>query len=906
MSQNLIGQTLVQNISRPENVFVFPTQIACDLWADWTIQNSAARAVAMERFIPWDDFKATAIRSEHQDKNSIPGEMRKIFAIQLIQENAKSPFLNSIIPQDYAKTAGAFANWIATMLSSLAIWKKYFDKNSASNPIDDEDKDILEIYKRYQQFLDKYSLFDPAWEKPPFKADNKHYFVFFPEILTDYEEYRAILQECKDFITIVSFEGDDGQPVADADFFTDSRTEIKNLAIKIREAHDKNKIEWDKIAVNVPDMESYGPYIDRELELYSIPHVVRSARPLSQTAGGSLFNLISECVNENFSFSSLKNLLLTIELPWADSELNDRLISFGQNNNCLCNFELNGSPLDIWEKTFDSILCDKSIISFYRNLKHALLKITGSKSFEEIRDNYFSFREKFFDMDKCSDFTDKIISRCIIELGGLIDLEKVFSECSIPDPYNFFVSLLDEKVYLEQANERGVQILPYKTGSSSPFDCHFIVDASQASTSIIYKSLSFLREDKRLKILGGLAHEDPNVTRTFLRLYKMNSLAGTAYFSCAAKTFTGYSQTASDLTENDFTKNPPDFLNKNSFSQEKDWYLEKGKFPESIYSIQQAGAQKWLLANEHYEVDTSIAFDAVDKIIKTNRMRDGENCSVSYSAMQAFFECPYKYCLNRILHIKELNQETDLMDRYSKGNLNHKVLELYFNYYKENHYLLPTADEILSKHNSIVIYDCLDKAINDDENSPMAKFLLNTTRVDLLQDITEAIQGICERFFDHYVYAVEENFTFKIPSLNAMCEGKVDLLLQDPTDGELILIDHKTSKAPAKAELYYSQLPEGEILNFQMPMYYFLLENTPDLPPLKQTLFYKIKERKFTEFKSDNIKLELEYLQEKIKVFVQAVSDGNILKQRAPKTADCYTCEYKALCRHTFNVGKSE
>ncbi len=121
MSQNLIGQTLVQNISRPENVFVFPTQIACDLWADWTIQNSQVKAVAMERFIPWDDFKATAIRSEHQDKNSIPGEMRKIFAIQLIQENAKSPFLNSIIPQDYAKTAVAFANWISAMLSRLAL-----------------------------------------------------------------------------------------------------------------------------------------------------------------------------------------------------------------------------------------------------------------------------------------------------------------------------------------------------------------------------------------------------------------------------------------------------------------------------------------------------------------------------------------------------------------------------------------------------------------------------------------------------------------------------------------------------------------------------------------------------------------------------------------------------------------
>lgn len=908
MAQNLIGQTLVQNISRPENIFVFPTQIACDLWADWTIQNSPVKAVAMERFIPWDDFKATAIRSELQDKNSIPSEMRKIFTIQLIEQNAKTPFLNSIIPSDYAKTAGAFANWISTILSSLSIWKKYFDKNTASNPkaIDDEDRDILEIYKRYQDFLDKYSLFDPAWEKPPFKADNKHYFVFFPEILTDYEEYRPILDECKEFITIVSFTDDDGKPVADVDFFTDSRTEIKNLAIRLRQAHDNDKIEWDKIAVSVPDMESYGPYIDRELELYSIPHVVRSARPLSQTAGGSLFNLIRECVNENFSFTSLKNFLLTVELPWSDSELNDRLISFGQNNNCLCNFEIDGSPVDIWEKTFDSIPCDKNVITFYKNLKHALVKITSSASFEEIRDNYFAFREKFFDMDKCSDFTDKIISRCIIELGGLIDLEKVFSECRIPNPYNFFVSLLDEKVYLEQANERGVQILPYKTGSSSPFDCHFIVDASQVATSIIYKSLSFLREDKRLKILGGLDHEDPNVTRIFLRLYKMNSLSKMVYFSCASKTFTGYAQSASDLTEQDFTKNPPDFISQNFFSQEKNWYLEKGKFPGSIYSIQKSGAINWLLANEHYEADTLKAFEVVNEIIKKNRMKDGTNCNVSCTALNNFFECPFKYCLNQILHIKELNQETDLMDRFAKGTLNHRVMEFFFKHYQEHHLLLPTAEDILLPETLNLIAVCLDKAIDDNENSPMAQFLLNTTRLDLLQDITEAIQGICKKFSEHYVYAVEKNYSFKIPDQNVLCEGKIDLLLQDPADNELILIDHKTNNVPTKKELYYSLLPEGETLNFQMPMYFYLLQNNPFVPPFKQAFFYKINEHKFTEFKSENINLELNYLQEKIKVFVQAVSDGNIIKERTQKIADCYGCDYKAVCRHTFIVGKSE
>ena len=64
----------------------------------------------------------------------------------------------------------------------LALWKKYVDRQGAKP--DAEDQDLSELYNRYKAFLDENGFFDPAWETPPFDANGKKYFIFFPEIST--------------------------------------------------------------------------------------------------------------------------------------------------------------------------------------------------------------------------------------------------------------------------------------------------------------------------------------------------------------------------------------------------------------------------------------------------------------------------------------------------------------------------------------------------------------------------------------------------------------------------------------------------------------------------------------------------------------------------------------------------
>ena len=45
----------------------------------------------------------------------------------------------------------------------------------------------------------------------------------------------------------------------------------------------KKKIAWNKIAVSVPDLDTYGPYLERELELYQIPHILKNGKALSSS-----------------------------------------------------------------------------------------------------------------------------------------------------------------------------------------------------------------------------------------------------------------------------------------------------------------------------------------------------------------------------------------------------------------------------------------------------------------------------------------------------------------------------------------------------------------------------------------------------------------------------------------------
>lgn len=830
-SLNPIPKIINEKISSINTVFVFPTQTSVNMWADWAISSTTKTAVAMERFMAWDDFKGASIRSTHQDKTSIPGTMRKIFASNLIQQNSEQKFLNYIITKEYAKNASGFTDWIASILPSLAIWKKRFEKNNLQP--DDEDLDYLEIYNRYKEFLDSNSMFDPAWETPPFDAQGKQFVIFFPEILMDYIEYKEILEQSED-IEIVHVPESNEKPVGH--FYHNSREELRQTCLKLRKIHEEKNIAWQDMAVSVFDLETWGPYIDREMDLFEIPHVQHNGVPLTSSLAGNMFLQIRKCVSQNFSYDSVKSLLLNTSLPWTDFSLNQRLIQFGRENNCLCSFPIlnktgeQTGQYDVWENSFNEPLVpetvDEKLINIYRSLKKSLSSMVNAKSFDEIRSAYFSFRQKFFDVEKFSVQSDRIISRCITELGELIDLEEDFPEIKVNSPYSFFTDFLGGKNYVPQTQETGVQILPYRLSSTAPFKVQVILDASQAAISVVYKQLAFLSDEKRASL--GI-NSDPNVSPLFVELYSINSQEETI-FSAAEKTFTGYGLTSSYLEEKDHRSK--EFASENldsldTYLAEKKSILAHDKsFPDKITSIEKNGFNSWKKMNDIDDCTTpqSEAQKKVDSLIDQNLLRNGK-VKITYSILKYFYEDCHTFMKQKVLSLDESINEADLMPPFTMGNLNHSIFEHFCKtLQKKNLPLTTTEDGELSDDYKAYLTESIDEAISELEASVLSKQLVETSRKSLEETIFNSITSFCNKFYGYEIYAIEKNYSFEPEGKPYYFDGRVDCILRDPNEGECILVDFKSSDGAIPKKSFF--VDEDVIVpDFQMPIYIHLLEN---------------------------------------------------------------------------------
>lgn len=968
MSKNLIEKVLCDNITDRKCFFVFPTQIAADLWADRATLVTSVSAVATERFVAWDRFKSESVRSMHQDKKSVPSAMRRIFASSVIKENSKKPFFSYIITQEYSRTAERFTDWIAKLLPELALWKRLFEESGARP--DDEDKDLMQLYERYSVFLQKYGFFDPAWETPPFQADGNHYFIFFPEILSDYMEYESILRSSPD-ITIVNLPKTAGaEKAGTVAFFNNSRTEIKHVAAVLQRLHEERGISWNDIAVSVPVLESYGAYISRDFTLFEIPHVIRSAVSLSSAGAGSFFSQIKQCASSGCNYDSLYALLLNAELPWNDYAKNRNLLQFGCENHCICNYEYNGERINVWEKSFDEVLGStpgstatgalaaakntsgdkpgedsyKQFVSglrgFYRSLRVAIETMSSSESFEKLRDNYFAFRERFFDMSKCSARSDLILSRCIKELGNLIDLEKEYlsgdgTVYKPENPFSFFNDFISGIQYLEQTDKTGVQILPYKLGSCAPFACHVIVDASQASVSVVYDELSFLQENKRKHLTK---REELNCTEEFLRLYSMNSTECDAYFTAAEKTFTGYAQTSSSLEENDMRKQPDDdeLLVSNPYKAEKRWLMSSGEnqqpdgslFPKRIPECAKNSFENWL----KLQPGAGLAQESAEnpKSASNPGYAVSGDIYISKTKLKDFFFCPYNWLLKYKFNLQEQDSAATLMNQYAYGNLYHKICELFMLSLKaENLPLQVESGSLPEKHAAL-----LQKSVNDaisQQECFLSRELLGTTRTAISELMRNSMTSFSTVFNSCAVAEIEKEYCVKIPEKSYTCNGRIDCLLRDPENDRYFLVDFKTSRVPddffPNDEDQHLPLMQQVLPDFQMPMYALLLKYDEKPIIVQNACFFKIKEAEFINVfgeemfirnkPSSRSKATTKLLEdfeasinktiECMDFYAECVRTGRIeTDPEVHSFVRCSECSYKGLCRKTFNVGKKD
>jgi len=919
----------------------------------------------MKKFIAWDVFKQNSIKSKVQNKKSIPSVLRKIFVSRLITENAeaakqgKPPVFTSLIRARWADRAAQFTPWLAGLLPQLGSW---FSKTTgltidavltdsaekAASGFDGDDTDIFILARRYAQFMEKHKLFEPAWETPPFNDDGKECFIFFPESLSDYGEYRELLATSGHVKIIGNYSAED--LFCDTFYYTNSRSEITEAALYIRALHENRGISWDSVAVCIPDSENYEAYVLREFTNRNIPFVKRTSKPLALYPAGQFFRSVVDCTSRDFAFSALASLILNRNLPWKDTAQINNLAEFGINNNCISSWtekkDGKEQTVNVWEDAFENPYggIDPAARKFYAELRRRLHALRTAGSFHEVRKQYFAFRERFFDMDKCSDETDLVLSRCVSELTCLCEIEKSYPEETAADPFSFFCEYLGEINYLAQTRAGGVNILPYKTAAAAPFDCHIVLCAGQKNISVVYNHLDFLPRKKREKL--GIFDEDASAS--FINLHKFNSLKNTAFF-CSEQTFSGYTIPhakigAPSKPESRYASQP-----ENSGKFSKDYFYTENSFdisePLRFHEVQIDGFKKWsnrcrLIAAGDGKWITGLSLLELIRQRFANRPECPGKYSVSATSLQPYYRCSLIWLFEHVLALGNVEIEASLMAENITGTVYHNALGNFFSELKEKKETLakPLYTEqgpSLPEGYGAILEKCVNKIfaefpfLEGGERPKMSSLTSRFLRAGKRQTLVH-LENCLVRFLALFagcriagaetLYQTEYDRYF----LN----GKVDCILEDTSSNEekkYIIVDFKLKNTPKRVECN----GEGEngLANFQLPMYITLAQENEKIK-VHTALFYSILnlepqviigmvEDEYTKksipyganrrilHNSEKYNHIMEELNLKAEQFANEIATGNFTVFES-KYNKCSECNYHRICRTTYVINREK
>ena len=977
---NPVETILLENAGRSGAVFVFPTDVAASRWADQALRLSDGGAVAMNRFIAWDTFKGDSIRSRKQGRRSIPRPLRTIFVSRLIRENAErlgrgeAPVFTSLIRGEWADQAGGFTGWLAGLLPQLGSW---FSKTtglpaaqiagSAAAKItagfEGDDRDLYTFALRYAQFLEAHGLFEPAWETPPFDDTGREYFIFFPESLSDYSEYRELLESSGHVRPVRAPES--GGERSGVFFYTNSRSEIAEAALYIRALHEREGVPWDSIVVSIPGAEAYEPYVLREFVNRNIPFVSRTGKPLAEYPAGRFFSAVADCAARGFAFSALAGLLLNRRLPWKDGAVIQSLIDFGINNNCITSWveetDKGEQPVNVWEDALANPLggIDPEARQFFSGLKRRIAALRGAASFAELRKQYFSFRERFFDMDQCLPETDLVLSRCVSELMGLVELEKDFPGVPAPDPFMFFVEYLGELMYLAQQPDSGVVILPYRTAAPAPFECHVILGASQDNLSAVFTRLGFLPRGKREKL--GAADEDASAA--FINLHQFNSRRPAAFF-CSEHTFSGYAIPHSRLGTALKARQRYGEDGEYAAQFSADLYRAESAFYASLHSARQGGGAVFpplLHENqkrgfEEWRSRRQGAVDSAGKwepgtilpaFIRERFCGEGplaDKLSVSASSLQPYYRCSLQWLFERAFGLANAQVEAGLMDESIPGLVYHAALNLFFTELKESGAVLlppvfsaegrgdvpalPAQYRELLGRSLDTVFASLPRLPprGRQEMSALTARLLRAERGEFHERLENCLAVFLAYFSGHRVIGSETVYRAERDSY--FLNGTVDCMLEDlredsENSGATIIVDFKLRRLPDRDDC----TGEGEngLAHFQLPMYLNLAEENEGRP-VHTALFFSVvaaepevvfgtirhvktgdllpkKEAQRIDRESGRFQQVMNEFEEKTGRFA-AETGSAAFSVFDPGNEQCGGCAYHRVCRTMYKIGR--
>jgi hypothetical protein len=796
--------------------FVFPSEVAAASALAWVLAASGRHALPCDRFMGWDAFKSSVFAGDGRGRPSTKA-IRTIFARLLAAENARAPFLCSVVPPGVAAASTRFTASIASALPALRAVPDGPGGHLA---------DWREIRLRYGQFMADHGLYEAAWLGREAGEIKDRWVLFHPDLTEDWDDYSPAVLALPGVRVVLSGElGAEPVPVAG---FGTLVEELRAVLLSIR-TEVASGTDPAGICISVASPETVLPVLEREARIAGVPLDEREGRPLSESAGGRLLADVAALHGSRMSFASLRRLLLDESRPWKEAAAARRLLDTGIRKHVVA--PLPDGP-DIWEASIGS---DDEVRRLYRGLRTASARIATAAGFRSLRSAFDSFRHAFIDESAWSRRQNDEIARCLAVLDELDEatIAAGIDADGIPGAAETLMDQLKDTRYLPVSESGGIAVYRFPVAAGGMPDLHYVVNLSEGSATAAARPLSFMRADER----DRAGASDRDISAGLVRLLAISGKR--VFMSCSAD--------GPDGVRPPHPAVEPLEPVRAGLPYDRELWLpnREADAPPIVFPIQAASAGAALAtvfgpdcadwSTGIPESPVTMGKSATAALLASQS--SGGRLRLSATAIEGYASCAFRRVYARQLKVEAVESGLSFIDNLLIGTIYHDAFSRLLEPLAKagipvvsaadgNDGDGPAAGET-ARPSGEEVRSAIAEAISaiGRDRGPMAGVLVQTATPVLGKMFSAAAASLLSAIDGLVPVLVDEvELSAPLPTLDAELYGRPDLVCVRPGDSgrpRAVIVDYKKSKIPARAELAPDET--GTISAIQIPAYTVLV-----------------------------------------------------------------------------------
>ncbi len=388
---------------------------------------------------------------------------------------------------------------------------------------------------------------------------------------------------------------------------------------------------------------------------------------------------------------------------------------------------------------------------------------------------------------------------------------------NIVNSYNFcddYLNVKDlifnkvDKIKKTISLSNSVKVIDFKNEYIGDDEYVFLINFNEGVIPTDYKDEDYL-SDKIKKELGISTSYDLNEKERYYILKKIslikNLILTYSMYNLKEKLYVSslYNKEYFDEKEIELSFNDSNNFNKLMLVNEKDLNNKYGVITDKLCRL-----------NTHYKDEFYLSYNNKFKGIDINKLYNylGNKLTLSYTSINSYYECSFKYYLKYILKLDKYENTFETV----VGNIFHKILSECFT----DNYDIDTAWEREISNSKY-------------EFTNTDKFFLKGLKNELLLTIDTIKDELKYTSLNRFLY--EKNITISLNDrLNIKFTGFVDKIMYKENANEVVVvvIDYKTGTP----NINLKNVKYG--LDMQLPIYLYLIKNTDEFKNAKIGGFY--------------------------------------------------------------------